>query len=186
MSGPDSLTGPPFTPARVSPGIPIVTASLRGTELSQGADHFTQYRKAKTFLNSRSFLYKNDKILSFPSLWCRMLMGIFLQVFSFQYKTQLAVSRDSWWKGGQGGTQGLYLVFKAGYCKGLRSMGSRLGFKPSFMPPHSHPSLSQGDTRFSKVLITASSAPTHPAAPTTPISPCLFPSPENLLLLVSS
>lgn len=50
-------------------------------------------------------------------------MGVFLQVFSFQYKTQLAQSRDSWWKGEQGRAQGLYCVSKAGYCEGLGSVG---------------------------------------------------------------
>lgn len=111
-----------FTPAQVSPGITVTTASCKGTELLQGPDHFRLYRKI-LFLKSRNRLCSNDKILFFPPLWCRMFMGIFLQAFSFQYKTQLALSRDLWWKGGQGGTQGLYLLFKAGYCKRLRTMG---------------------------------------------------------------
>jgi len=108
----------------MSPGMTTATASRNGTELSQGPDHFRLHRKTKTFLKSRNHLCSNDKILSFPLLWCRIwtFMGIFLQVFSFQYKTQLALSRYSW-KGGQGGTQGLYLIFKAGYCEGLRSVG---------------------------------------------------------------
>lgn len=167
---------PRFTPAQVSPGTPVATASLGGTELSHGPDPFRQYRKAKTFLNSRSLLYNNDKILSFPSLWCRVFMGIFLQVFSFQYKTQLTVSRDSWWKGGQGGTQGVCPVFKAGYCKGLRSTGSGLGFKHRGTP---------GFPKFCNGLL-STYPPCSFSAPSPPISLCLFPAPENPLLLVSS
>lgn len=74
---------PPFTPARMSPGITVAIVSWNGTELSQGPNHFRLYRKAKTFLKSRNPLCNNDKILSFPPLWCRMFRGIFFASFLF-------------------------------------------------------------------------------------------------------
>lgn len=119
-------------------------------------------------------------------------MGIFLQAFSFQYKTQLALSRDLWWKGGQGGTRGLYLLFKAGYCKRLRSMGRGVNAwvqAQLYATPWPLKPFAGGHQVFQSASY--SQPPQHlPAcsfsALTARISLCLLPSPENLFLLVST
>lgn len=113
-------------------------------------------------------------------------MGIFfLQVFSCQYKTQLAQSRDSWWKGEQGRTWGLCLVSKAGYCEGLGSVRKGcqgLVSSPALCHPTATLAFCRGTPGFPKCSTLSLLSPHLPCsflAPTAPISLFLLPFPRK-------
>lgn len=133
----------------MSPGIAAQQLHSAVLKVSHGPDHFGMCTKAIIF--PKSFYALVTGFNSAPVIVQEDYSHfLFFEAFSFGYKTHLVLSRGSQWRTGR--DPGLYLVFKDRTLRGTRGAGHRsgLGFKPSFMPPCSHPRLSQRDTRFPK------------------------------------